>query len=126
MSKITIPDEVVERLQEYAKDDHERLCQGREYSCTCGYDDKRDTLLQEAADCIIAFCAETDRWRSMYREVYAVWDGRRAEVGMLRDEIERLRSALQEISSTERDSCSEWFQDIARAALAQEARDAEG
>ncbi len=38
-------------------------------------------------------------------------------------EIERLRAALREIASTERDSCSEWFQDIARAALALEARD---
>ncbi len=32
-------------------------------------------------------------------------------------EIERLRAALREIASTERDSCSEWFQDIAIAAL---------
>lgn len=42
--------DLVERLQEYASDDHERLCEGRCYSCSCGYDDKRDPLLEEAAD----------------------------------------------------------------------------
>jgi hypothetical protein len=42
--------DIVERLREYASDDHERLCQGRCYSCSCGYDDKRDPLLEEAAD----------------------------------------------------------------------------
>lgn len=41
--------DIVERLRSYASDDHERLCQGREYSCTCGYDAKRDPLLAEAA-----------------------------------------------------------------------------
>jgi hypothetical protein len=41
--------DIVERLRSYASDDHERLCQGREYSCTCGYDEKRDPLLAEAA-----------------------------------------------------------------------------
>jgi len=38
--------DIVERLREYAlNEDHERGCKGREYSCTCGYDDKRDPLL---------------------------------------------------------------------------------
>lgn len=37
------------RLREYSRDDHERGCQGRNYDCTCGYDDKRDPLLEEAA-----------------------------------------------------------------------------
>lgn len=41
--------DIVERLHLYVGDDHERLCQGREYSCSCGYDDKRDPLLKEAA-----------------------------------------------------------------------------
>jgi hypothetical protein len=26
--------------------DHERGCQGREYTCTCGYDDRRDALIE--------------------------------------------------------------------------------
>ena len=42
--------EIVERLRIYASEDHERLCQGREYTCSCGYDDRRDPLMTEAAD----------------------------------------------------------------------------
>ncbi len=42
--------DIVEKLRGYARDDHERGCQGREYDCSCGYDGKRDTLLVEAAD----------------------------------------------------------------------------
>lgn len=26
--------------------DHARGCQGREYTCTCGYDDERDALIK--------------------------------------------------------------------------------
>lgn len=42
--------------------DHERGCQGREYTCTCGYDDKQRALIEtltaaldEAADFIQPF-----------------------------------------------------------------------
>ena len=42
--------DIVERLRAYAGDDHERGCQGRYYDCSCGYDDKRDPLLTQAAD----------------------------------------------------------------------------
>lgn len=41
--------DIVERLREYASDDHERGCQGRYYDCSCGYDGKRDPLLETAA-----------------------------------------------------------------------------
>ncbi len=42
--------DIVERLRAYACEDHERLCRGREYDCTCGYDGRRDPLLKDAAD----------------------------------------------------------------------------
>lgn len=42
--------DIVERLRAYASDDHERGCKGREYDCSCGYDGKRDPLMNEAAD----------------------------------------------------------------------------
>lgn len=42
--------DLVERLRGYASDDHERGCQGRYYDCSCGYDGKRDPLIEEAAD----------------------------------------------------------------------------
>ena len=41
---------IVERLRDYALSDHNRGCPARCYSCECGYDDKRDPLLKEAAD----------------------------------------------------------------------------
>lgn len=44
--------DIVERLRSCASDDHERGCQGRCYDCSCGYDAKRDPLLNEAADTI--------------------------------------------------------------------------
>ena len=56
--------DLVERLREYASDDHERLCDGRCYSCSCGYDDKRDTLLLQAADRIAQLEAEGDKARA--------------------------------------------------------------
>lgn len=57
--------DIVERLREYASEDHERGCQGREYTCTCGYDEKRDPLLIEAADTI-------ERLRAALRDVHAI------------------------------------------------------
>jgi hypothetical protein len=39
--------------------DHERLCQGREYTCTCGYDAERDNLQAELLECLKAMVAET-------------------------------------------------------------------
>ena len=49
---MTLPEmtNIVERLRDYALSDHHRGCPGRCYSCECGYDDKRDRLLKEAAD----------------------------------------------------------------------------
>jgi hypothetical protein len=89
--------DIVERLRSYASDDHERLCQGREYSCTCGYDEKRDPLLAEAA-------AKIER---LNRELDDVWDAlaiQREDNGSFGDafkrmtaEIERLRAALLKI-----------------------------
>lgn len=38
--------------------DHARLCQGREYTCTCGYDQARDDLfadLVSAARCALGY-----------------------------------------------------------------------
>lgn len=54
--------DIVERLRAYAGDDHERGCQGRYYDCSCGYDDKRDPLLTQAAD-------EIEKLRAALREI---------------------------------------------------------
>lgn len=39
---------LVERLDILIKDDHERGCQGRYYSCTCGYDNDCSQAMQDA------------------------------------------------------------------------------
>lgn len=54
--------DIVEKLCGYARDDHERGCQGREYDCSCGYDGKRDPLLEEAM-------AEITRLRAALTEI---------------------------------------------------------
>jgi hypothetical protein len=61
-------DNIVRRLREYAKDDHERGCQGRNYDCTCGYDGKRDTLIDEAAGEIDRLRTELEQCRQIMLE----------------------------------------------------------
>lgn len=41
-------------------DDHRRGCQGREYACTCGYDDRLIALTEEAAAAIEMLKADRD------------------------------------------------------------------
>lgn len=42
--------ELVERLRDiYANDDHARGCEGRTYSCSCGFDDRTFQTAEEAA-----------------------------------------------------------------------------
>jgi len=72
--------DIVRRMREYTSDDHERGCQGRCYDCSCGYDAKRDPLLNEAANTI--------------EQLRAALEG-------AADEIERLRAALEEIVGME-------------------------
>lgn len=76
--------DLVERLRVYASDDHERLCEGRCYSCSCGYDDKRDPLLEEAA----ARIEQLEEANELM-----LTDIRRTDVDMLafKAEIERLK-----------------------------------
>lgn len=67
--------ELIERLRNYADDDHERLCKGREYSCTCGYDEKRDPLLADAADTLASQAAEIERLREALGLAGDVYEG---------------------------------------------------
>jgi hypothetical protein len=40
---------LVERLEARPGEDHTRGCQGREYTCSCGFNDATDALFTEAA-----------------------------------------------------------------------------
>ena len=90
--------DIAEKLRNYANDDHERLCQGRTYSCSCGYDDKRDPLMTEAADHIIALRAEVERLRGFEtanRLNAAQVKAQRAEVERLQQDHEHARKSLE-------------------------------
>jgi hypothetical protein len=134
--------DIAEKLRDYANDDHERLCQGRTYSCSCGYDDKRDPLMTEAAETITALRAEVEwyqrsfdlRWDASMRAIkrwqeahpgndlnwpdhadLVVWLLERDAT--LRAENEKLRAALEKIVKPGgADSIWECVE-IARAAL---------
>lgn len=55
---------MVERLNAVWRDgDHERLCQGREYSCTCGFDERTEATTREAASLLQQQEAEIARLR---------------------------------------------------------------
>lgn len=41
-------DHIIEKIREALEGDHERLCQGREYTCTCGHDDAVQQALTAA------------------------------------------------------------------------------
>jgi len=58
------PDELVltERLREiYHSSDHERGCQGREYACTCGYDDRNNETAWLAENRILDLQSDLER-----------------------------------------------------------------
>lgn len=83
--------DIVERLREYADDDHERGCAGRCYDCSCGYDSKRDPLLNEAADEIERLKAALRLWGLID------WDNMAEHDQALLDEaINGTRAALKE------------------------------
>jgi hypothetical protein len=60
-----------ERLRAITTTDHERLCQGREYACSCGWDAENEAKATKAADTIERQAAEIERLRgalSFYAE----------------------------------------------------------
>jgi len=52
-----------ERLRAITTTDHERLCQGREYTCSCGWDEENAASATQAADTIERQAAEIERLR---------------------------------------------------------------
>jgi hypothetical protein len=42
--------DLVERLNRIWREDHDRGCQGREYTCTCGFDENAFKTAKEAVD----------------------------------------------------------------------------
>lgn len=86
--------ELVQRLRDHIIGDHMRGCQGRCYSCECGYDGKTESLLIDAADEIDRLRAENEKtWRNL---AYSENDR-----GRLRAALERIEKTLQPADSAE-------------------------
>jgi hypothetical protein len=56
--------DIVERLRNKVTSDHKRGCQGREYGCSCGYDDTKDALMELAAAEILNLRADITELRA--------------------------------------------------------------
>lgn len=88
--------DIVEKLREYADDDHERGCAGRCYDCSCGYDGKRDPLLKEAADEIERLRAELEQCQqTLYRQIGLTIDASEEATKASSVEIERLQAEIK-------------------------------
>lgn len=55
--------DIVERLKDISDSDHNRGCQGREYSCSCGYDEENRKTAAEASQEITQLRGEVERLR---------------------------------------------------------------
>lgn len=117
--------DIVERLRDYAKDDHERGCSGRYYDCHCGYDGKRDQLIDEAADRIERLEAElTIQYQDGHHDGYEKGCTISKEVSERYDRIdariEQLEAALREIGTPPDHFTINDAVAVARAALGEE------
>lgn len=57
--------DIVERLINISRGDHERGCNGRSYTCSCGYDDVNEKTAEDAASEIQRLRAEVERLRKI-------------------------------------------------------------
>ncbi len=64
-------------------DDHARLCQGREYVCTCGYDDRVDAAVKRAATRITDLTRQLDDAKEALRSLLP-----HVEMARLKEELD--------------------------------------
>jgi hypothetical protein len=119
-------DDLVKQLQEQAGSDHVRGCQGRQYSCDCGYDLRTEGLLEQAA----ASLAEKDKEISEWRQAASVEAGLRREFLARAEQAERALAEAVEIltiwshdGSLQTFEHREKFRKIARAFIAKHGSD---
>ena len=66
---MTTGQDIVARIAIVRTQDHVRGCDGRHYSCDCGYERDLDGVLSEAAALIETQAAEMERLRGAHTEV---------------------------------------------------------
>lgn len=71
--------DLVERLRALIPmDDHDRGCEGRNYTCQCGYDDRMEDGITEAADRITELEADLTRYAESLHYMREAADRQRA------------------------------------------------
>ena len=90
--------DLVERLREYASDDHERGCSGRYYDCHCGYDGKRDQLIDEAAARIEQLEDAVLRGNKTWNALSDQCDAKDARIEQLEAALREWESAMNKLS----------------------------
>jgi len=60
--------------------DHARLCEGREYTCSCGYDKERDDLQNELLKALKAMLPEANRGDQHLRPSFETCEAARAAI----------------------------------------------
>lgn len=91
---------LVERLRNISRGDHERGCQGREYVCSCDYDETSWKTAEEAADEITRLRRELEEAR---KALEAERERCAAEVADLRSELYRRGQEADATWLTERE-----------------------
>jgi hypothetical protein len=64
--------DLITRLRTTELDDHARGCEGRQYTCTCGFDDRLYAILEEAAAALTTAQAEAEALKQRIAELERV------------------------------------------------------
>lgn len=98
---MTASDDLVSRLRDQLTGDHARGCQGRSYSCDCGYDLATEGLLELAACALEAKDAEIASEKEESASYHKFWIEERDK----RITAESLISDLERQLAEERERC---------------------
>lgn len=88
-----------ERIVLHLANDHKRGCDGRCYTCSCGYDEAADALMNEAIRINTALIAALERWDDMITNCVGVPQNPDSLPMMLRHEIRAALTAAQGASA---------------------------
>lgn len=66
--------DLIERLMDVLSSDHKRGCDGRTYTCNCGYDDQVEQIADQATDRLEARLDEVGRLREALEPFASIAD----------------------------------------------------
>ncbi|MGX9443895.1 hypothetical protein ACWX0K_15135 [Nitrobacteraceae bacterium UC4446_H13] len=90
-------DDLATQLREQASGDHVRGCQGRQYSCDCGYDIRGEGLLEQAATALTEARAEFERLNAQVDEALRSCLAEREGRLKAESELSALRARVREV-----------------------------